>query len=270
MNEHHGASEVDPSALYYLLQTWVASHPIEPERLFQHMLKACREAKVWTSWRRPNEEKERLLRGVIESLYGDAAFLAELTAFCRALEPAFVRHSVAQSTLKLTAPGVPNIYQGTELFDFSLADPDNRRPVDFEIRSELLSSLESGGFSSVRGQPQRYKLWCLRQLLSLRRERPDAFGPRSSYLPVAVTGKAADRVVAYCRGADVVVAVPRLSQGIRGDYADTRLELSFHEGSQPSDFEDVFTGETPSSWELDELWRDFPSAVLRRRTKAEQ
>src|SRR5581483_3974578 len=128
---------------YLLYQTMIGAWPIGTDRLLPYIEKACREAKQRTSWLTPNEEFEAATREFIEALYRDERFSRDFQSFVTPLVPAGRTNSLAQVLLKLTAPGVPDTYQGTELWDLSLVDTDNRRPVDFDLRSRLLDELKS-------------------------------------------------------------------------------------------------------------------------------
>ena len=173
----------DPTIGYLAAQTLVGAWPIDGERLSAYLLKAAREAKLRTSWTNPDEAYESALDRFARAIVEDQSFALELE---RSIAP-WVRagrvNSLSQVLLKLTAPGVPDIYQGTELWDLSLVDPDNRRAVDFELREQMLSSLEGAlEADPLRGPGAKAlleavdsglpKLWVLRQALHLRRAHP--------------------------------------------------------------------------------------------------
>jgi len=254
-----GGSSVDPRTLYFLLQTLVGVWPISLERLQTYLLKAVREAKAWTSWLSPDLPREAALREFIAALLQDAEFGAEIATFVQRLQPAFERHSLALSLLKLTSPGVPDIYQGTELWDFSLADPDNRRPVDFVLRERLLAGFGSRASSPTapHGHPGEAKLWVIAQALRLRRERAECFDARGGYTPLDVEGEERQRVVAFQRGADVLCVAPRLTFGLES-WGDTRVRLP------RGRFVDVFSGRSPDSGHLQPILERFPVALLVR------
>ncbi len=143
LNEKHwGENPPDRSAEYLLYQTLVGAWPIDSERLWTYLEKAIREAKRKTSWTRPDPAYEAAVRGFAEGVLADSTFLADLAAFVAPLVAPGRVSSLAQVLLKLTAPGVPDFYQGSEIWDLSLVDPDNRRPVDYELRRRLLADLE--------------------------------------------------------------------------------------------------------------------------------
>jgi len=262
-----GGSSVDPRTLYFLLQTLVGVWPISGERLHAYLLKAVREAKAWTSWFSPDLPREAALRELTGALLEDAEFSAEIAHFVRRLQPAFERHSLSLSLLKLTAPGVPDIYQGTELWDFSLADPDNRRPVDFALRERLLAALDAPGVgggaagraalvppSRNHGESKLWLIWCL---LRLRRERPECFDQRGTYTPLEVEGDERQRVVAFQRGDDLLCIAPRLTWGLVS-WGDTRVRLP------RGRFVELFSGRSPDSGHLEPLLERFPVALLLR------
>jgi (1->4)-alpha-D-glucan 1-alpha-D-glucosylmutase len=182
---------------YFLLQTLAGAWPIEVERMQAYMEKALREAKRHTSWVDQNAEWEQAVMDFIGGVYADAALRRELDGFARELE--FTGDCVALRTaaLKLTVPGVPDIYQGDELPLFALVDPDNRRPVDWRWNETMLGRLAGG----AQPEPSIRKLWLTARLLGLRIRRPESFTGR--YEPLA----APETAVAFLRGDDVLVAV---------------------------------------------------------------
>jgi (1->4)-alpha-D-glucan 1-alpha-D-glucosylmutase len=251
-----GGASIDPRTLYFLLQTLVGVWPISLARLETYLLKAVREAKAWTSWLSPDLPREAALGEFTRALLEDVGFGAELGSLVQRLQAAFERHSLAASLLKLTAPGVPDIYQGTELWDFSLADPDNRRPVDFALRERLLGSIGSAAQAPSGGLGE-VKLWLIAQVLRLRQHRPECFDVRGTYTPLEVEGEERQRVVAFQRGADVLCVAPRLTLGL-GAWGETRVRLP------RGRFVDLFSGRTPDSGHLQPLLERFPVALLVR------
>ena len=161
----------------------------------------------------PNEAYEEALKEFVAGLLGDREFVADLEGFVEPLiEPGRV-NSLSQALIKLTAPGVPDIYQGNELWDLSLVDPDNRRPVDYEVRRKLLAELAGGPTPEAilgRSDEGLPKLWLTRQALHLRRRRPELFGPEGDYTPIEAKGPKADHVVAFGRGDGCVTVAARL------------------------------------------------------------
>jgi len=249
----------DRNAEYLLYQTLVGAWPIATERMIAYMEKASREAKVHTSWTQPNPDYDGALQQFIEGILDDREFKADLETFVKPLiEPGRV-NSLAQTLIKLTAPGVPDFYQGTELWDLSLVDPDNRRPVDYALRRRLLSELDGMTAEEIwsridEGLP---KLWIIRQTLKLRRSRK-LLEPESSYRPLVARGEKSAHVVAYTRGERIATVLPRLVIKLGAKWGDTTLELP--EGR----WRNAFTNETLNGGEiaLAKLLKRFPVGLL--------
>jgi (1->4)-alpha-D-glucan 1-alpha-D-glucosylmutase len=242
----------DRNTEYLLYQTLVGAWPISVERLQAYMLKAAREAKRQTSWTTPNPAYEKALEDFVTGIMNDDGFLEDAKAFIEPLILPGRISSLAQTLIRLTAPGIPDTYQGTEIWDLSLVDPDNRRPVDFELRLRLAQSLDSMNVEQVmegmeEGLP---KLWVITRALRLR----DRLG---SYTPMTIQGQQADRAIAYSRG-NVVTVVPRLTAGVL-DWADTSIELP---GGKA--WRNVLTGDGSEAGPvlLSGLFRRFPVALL--------
>jgi len=204
---------------YLLYQTLIGAWPIEAERLTAYAVKAAREAKVHTCWTDPSDAYEQALERFIAALLADADFLDRLQGLVRRLLPAARVHSLAQTLLKCTCPGVPDIYQGGELWLHTLVDPDNRREVDFDLRRRLLAA---GAADRETGAA---KLAVVRTALQVRRRLGEAFGPRGAYEPLETRGDAADHVVAFVRGGRAVTVVPRLVLTLDGRWGDTAVRL---------------------------------------------
>ena len=215
----------DRNTEYFLYQTMLGAWPIAPDRLLPYMEKACREAKQQTSWTNPNEDFERATRAFIEALYKDEEFLQDFENFVnRLIEPGRI-NSLSQLLLKLTAPGLPDMYQGTELWDLSLVDPDNRRPVDYEQRRRLLSEIPNLKVEQVwkridEGLP---KLWTVYHVLRARRKHVAAFA--GEYKPLKAAGAKAEHLIAYLRGKEALVLAPRLVMKLANDWSDTTIDV---------------------------------------------
>jgi (1->4)-alpha-D-glucan 1-alpha-D-glucosylmutase len=197
------------------------------ERVTAYIEKAVREAKMHTSWTEQNEPYERGVHEFITGAMNDAVFLSDLEEFVALLLPPGRINSLAQKLLTLTVPGVPDIYQGTELWDLSLVDPDNRRPVDFDLRRRLLDELPLLSPEDILARMEEGlpKLWVTRQALHARREHPELFGPKGAYRPLTAEGTKARHVVAFARGEGAISIAPRLVMRLGGDWSDTTLEL---------------------------------------------
>jgi (1->4)-alpha-D-glucan 1-alpha-D-glucosylmutase len=187
---------------YLIFQTLAAAWPIEPERLEAYMEKALREAKRNTSWVEPNAEHEAAVKRYCRALYELRDFRRDFDGFAADLAAAGDRAALGQLLLKLTVPGVPDIYQGDELLSLSLVDPDNRRPVDWDARRAALAEVAAGA-----EEPR--KLWLIHRALALRARRPIAF--TGSYEPLA----AGPDTVAFTRGGEVLAAARLRGDGAR-------------------------------------------------------
>ncbi|CAO3451216.1 malto-oligosyltrehalose synthase [Azospirillum largimobile] len=208
------------------------------ERIVGAMTKSMREAKLHSTWAAPNEAYE----GAVVSFIHDAldvtrrnAFLEAFLPFQASLARIGMVNGLSQTLLKLTSPGVPDIYQGCELWNLSLVDPDNRLPVDYDARRRLLEEVEDVvERGTIAGLLERWtdgavKLAVTRQALAVRADKPEVFSA-GEYLPLEATGDRADHVVAYARRAGddtVVVAVPRLAGqlGESPDWGNTAIPL---------------------------------------------
>jgi (1->4)-alpha-D-glucan 1-alpha-D-glucosylmutase len=219
-NERHRHGRwPDRNAEYLLYQTLAGAWPIDPARAGAFMAKAAREAKVHTSWTEPQADYDEALGAFVAAVLADPAFLAELTDFLagqRIIELGQVC-SLAQTTLLLTCPGIPDLYQGTEVWDFSLVDPDNRRPVDYAARRRLLAAVgdatpEAALASADQGGP---KIWLIHRLLRHRRRHPGSYGPAAGYQPLRVAGPRASHVVAFSRVAAWPCSCPAWSPASR-------------------------------------------------------
>jgi (1->4)-alpha-D-glucan 1-alpha-D-glucosylmutase len=194
----------DPVEEYFVYQTLVGAWPLEPERLEAYMEKAMREAKRHSSWADPDEEREGRVKVFCRGLYEHRPFLDSFEPFAGRVADAGERASLGQLLLKLTIPGVPDIYRGDEIVDLGLVDPDNRRPVDFGVRRSLLDAVRAGREAD---SPDTRKLRLIERVLDLRARRADAF--TGAYQPV----DAGDRTIAYMRGGEEVLVAIQLFPG---------------------------------------------------------
>jgi len=233
-----------------LLGSWPLDLDLDVEdyqqRLWQWQQKALREAKLQSSWSAPNEAYEQAVEAFLSRLLlseeGHALRTALATA-AQAIAAAGAVNSLAQSLLRLTVPGVPDLYQGDEFWDFSLVDPDNRRPVDFNARQRALNTPADIGELLFNWRDGRIKQALIAQVLALRKADPEIFR-HGRYTPLEVTGKHADHVVAFCRehqGKQLLVVVPRWSHRLLENrpekgpqphvnaqvWGDTRVKLPF-------------------------------------------
>lgn len=252
----------DRNTEYFLYQTLVGAWPIGSDRLVPAMRKAAKEAKVCTSWTDPDLAFEEALQGFVEGVMAHAEFTSDLSVFVEPLVWPAVVSSLSQTLIKCTAPGVPDIYQGAELWDLSLADPDNRRRVDFRRRQRLLAEVRRLSCTEVleRREEGLPKLFLLQRVLAMRRNYAEAFSPKGSYLPITADGKLAGRLVAFMRGEKAITLAPRLVVGLDGDWHGGTVELP------PGIWEDVFSGERfrGGPQKLSRLLEPFPVALLVR------
>ena len=225
----------DPNTEYLLYQTLVGAWPLDPhehdafvERVQAFARKAAREARVFTNWLHPHTAWEQAQDAFLARVLArtDAnPFLADLQAFLQPIAYFGALNALAQTLLKLAAPGVPDLYQGTELWDLSLVDPDNRRPVDFGRRQAALAALRTAEHASAAAQAVlaswpdgRVKLWITHRALHERRRHPALFA-RGAYLSLRAEGDRAPHAVAFARQlADrwALVVVPRLPAQLIG------------------------------------------------------
>ncbi len=205
------ADDVDVRTRYLLLQTLVGAHPLDADRLGALARKAVREAKDRTSWTRPDPVYESAVDDLVQRWSTDEDLRHDLDRFVASvLEPAARRTSVAQKVLQLTVPGVPDLYWGTEHWSYRLVDPDNRvAPELATLRDALAASVESAQSGDADPEGDLSKVAAVHAVLSLRARRPECFGPRGSYTPLAVDGPDADRVLAFARGDATVTVATR-------------------------------------------------------------
>lgn len=231
-----------------ILGAWTPDHlPDLPERLHGYAEKAMREAGDRTTWTEPDEVYEAAVHAAVDAVFTSDEVRGVLTGLAARIDEPGRSNSLAAKLLAITMPGVPDIYQGSELWETSLVDPDNRRPVDFDHRAAVLAGEDSDDAVD--------KLHVTSSALTLRRERPELF---TSYAPVLASGTAAGHVVAFDRGGAVTVAT-RLPLGLaaRGGWDDTVVEL-------PSGrWHDVLTG-APTDGRLADLLAVHPVALLVR------
>ena len=269
-----GSEAPDANEEYLLYQTLVGTWPLAPmdaeerdvytSRLQEYMQKALKEAKLHTSWINPNEQYERAVREFVAHVLDPSrsdAFVRDLSEFARLPTRAGLLNSLSQTLLKTTAPGVPDFYQGTELWSFTLVDPDNRRQVDYDERRALLASLREADLGdttefvkSLLEKPDdgRVKMYVTARALNFRRERAGLFS-RGRYAPLAARGRRAENVLAFARtrGEDACVAVAArffTRLGVRTEgalslraeaWGDTQLQLGDLGAGR---WRDVFTG----------------------------
>jgi (1->4)-alpha-D-glucan 1-alpha-D-glucosylmutase len=246
----------DGDFAYLLWQTFAGVGFVERERLHAYAEKAMREAATSTTWTAPDEAFESAVHAVIDAAYDDPTLHDPLAAFVERITPYGRTNSLGQKLVQLTMPGIPDVYQGTELWEDSLVDPDNRRPVDFDARRALLDRLDAGDDAPPIDESGAAKLWVVSRALRLRRDWPDLF---SGYAPVLGSGPAGEHVVAFDRGGAITVAT-RLPVGLdrRGGWGDTTIDI----GGAATD---VITGRRVArETRVAELLDSYPVALLVR------
>ena len=246
----------NPAFGLLLWQTFVGAGFIERERMHAYAGKAMREADDGTGWRTPDAGFEAAVHRAVDAGYDDADVHAVLADLVEAVSSPGRVNALTQKVIALTMPGVPDVYQGTELWDDSLVDPDNRRPVDFAARARLLASVRGAGDGPVPVDDSgRAKLLVVTRALHARRGRRELF---TSYRPVTVTGTAVEHLVAYDRGGAITLAT-RLPVALRrvGGWGTTSVVLP------AGTYTDVFTGRTCTGpTPVADVLADYPVALL--------
>lgn len=242
--------------------TWTDSGPIGHDRLTQYLEKASREQKIWTTWTEPDEEAENALFMFARYLITDEKITAKIQEFYDHTTPAFRSALLAAKAIQLTLIGVADNYQGEEVLQNSLVDPDNRRPVNYRELTAMLEKLDEHGRTSSCTLAEE-KMWLVAQILRLRREMPDVFvGLSGGYQPLPVTtGHAFAYARTYEDDPRVAVITERLHSGIAsGGYGEHTVVLP--DGS----WTDILTGKQyeGGSVILADLLATMPVAVLRR------
>lgn len=291
----------DSNEEYLIYQTLLGAWPLEGhrtegartfvERIQRYMEKAMREAKVHTSWINPNAEYDRAVADFITRILDEREspeFLEDFRAFQRRISHYGLFNSLAQTLLAIAAPGVPDTYQGTEIWDFSLVDPDNRRPVDYDRRREMLHEVQRLAAQSdlrqvakellASKEDGRIKLYLMSVALRCLREHPGLFSA-GAYLPLSARGGKANHIIAFARHSGdewAIAAVPRFFTRLTPDprqlplgkvWGDTQLLLN---ATPAMRWRNIFTGaevsatdrEGAASIAASELFADFPVAML--------
>ncbi len=246
-----------PRLSYLLAQVLVGVGMCDRQRLHDYADKAMREAKDGTSWTDPDPQFEQAVHDSIDACFDNLELYDAWDEILEEVKFAGRTNALVHKALQLTMPGIPDVYQGTELWDDSLVDPDNRRPVDYELRQELLSKVDSvntANHSSAMNETGLAKLTVTTRLLKLRRQNPELF---TTYRPVTARGEMADHVIAFDRGRATVVAT-RLPHSLAscGGWLSTEITL-------PYSGIDVLTGRFfEPEVTLEELMLDYPVAVI--------
>jgi len=285
----------DGNVEYLIYQTMLGAWPFDQneidafhQRLNDYVIKAVREAKVHSSWVEPDTVYEDALLSFIDSLFGtsdSSPFLSDFTAFQKRIARVGALNSLSQTLIKLTAPGIPDIYQGSDLWNLSLVDPDNRRPVDYLHRAQALARLDGADSDTqllhdltTNWQEGQIKLFLIQHVLHLRRSLSSLFANRN-YTPIIASGEREEHVFSYVRThktGDLLIVAPRLCSSIidEGDELTASRKWGNSTLSLPSDWHgqahDLISGETTPvvnvhgtrSVMLSEVLRYFPVGLL--------
>ncbi len=282
-----GETAPDGNEEYLIYQTLLGTWPLEgldsepgyAARIQDYMTKAIKEAKVNSSWVQPNEGWDEAVRGFIGAILKPGArnrFLSDFEEIAAEVARLGMINSLTQTVVKLTSPGMPDIYQGTELWDLSLVDPDNRRPVDYAARRQALQSLGSEPVAAellAHWKDGRVKLHVTRALLHLRRASPLVFS-EGGYEALGFDGGRAESCLGFRRlledGSGIITVVPRLSARVGfppvGEaWQDTTVKWSAQDSGR---WRNVLTGETHElsggPVAMADILRVFPAAVLKK------
>jgi len=254
---HRSPAGPDAAAEQLLWQTLVGAWPLSAARAVAYLEKAAREAKVHTSWVDPVPAFDHALAAFVSAVLADEQITAVVDGFVADLLPAWRVTALAQKAVQLTMPGVADSYQGSELWDLSLVDPDNRRPVDYQIRRALLRTQRDGRPPAVHDDRGAAKLYLVAALLRLRRQHPEHFLADASYTPL----DAGSRAVAFVRSDAVLTVAPiRAADVQRRGWAADQVELPVGRWRDVLTGVDRAGGPTPLASLLDA----FPVAVLVR------
>ena len=252
---HEVAGFPDPDLENLIWQAVIGAWPASRERLHAYAEKASRESGVSTNWISPNTRFEERLHAAIDTVFDDPLAASVVEETVAEFESAGLSNGLSAKLLQLAAPGIPDVYQGSELWETSLVDPDNRRAVDFASRAKLLDTIDAGWLPPI-DESGAAKLLITARVLRLRRKRPERF---TRYSPVDVFGAARDHAVAFDRGGAIAVAT-RLPHTLKktGGWHDTAIEPR---GEQ---LVDVLTGQrfTGGRILLADLLNRYPAALL--------
>lgn len=281
----NGRQAPDANEEYFVYQTLLAAYPFEEakmqdfaQRLTAYMVKALREAKVNSSWIAPNVPYEEAATQFVTAILQNKHFLYDFLPFQKQIARYGVYNSLAQTLLKIACPGIPDFYQGSELWNLSMVDPDNRRPVDFQLRQKLLAEVSASEPSNSQTYLENYesgkaKLYVIFKALQVRRRLKGLF-EEGTYLPLKIEGELSKHLFAFAKSKGdqfVIVVVPRFVASLlepslswsEVDWEDTSLTLP---NQAPASYIEMFTGARLHSNSgrllVSEVLSDFPVALL--------
>lgn len=268
-----GRNAPDAREEYLLYQVLLAAWPLElshadddfRRRIKGYLRKAQNEARRNTTWVFPHKDWQDATDAFIDAALDSEEFMSDFLPFAQRIAERGMILSLAQTVLRLTSPGMPDLYQGNEIWDFSLVDPDNRRPVDFDHRAQLLATLDSRSARDLweKRKDGAIKMQTIRALLHCRRENPDLFY-KGEYVPVAPTGEGADSIVSFLRrigSTELLVVVPRRLAKGQPDWARIEIPLP---AKRP--WKNILTGsalkQKDGALSVDAIFAEWPVAVL--------
>ncbi|MDK2821686.1 MAG: (1-_4)-alpha-D-glucan 1-alpha-D-glucosylmutase [Clostridia bacterium] len=281
-----------------IYQTLLGTWPLEEKdmenfhkRIEEYLIKALREAKIYTNWLEPNNDYETAIKKFLSAILEDNKFVQDLLEFSKLTSYYGALNSLSQLLLKITSPGIPDFYQGTELWNFSLVDPDNRRPIDFEKHNELLTKLlekekNIGELALTQELLSNWKngevkLYLTYKALNFRKNSEKIF-KEGEYIPVKVQGTYEEHICSFLRKLEnnwVLIVVPRLMVGLQEEMFNqvqintlTLKKINWKETSLllpeevPEKWYNIFTGEEVTKKDknikIDQLFKNFPVALL--------
>jgi (1->4)-alpha-D-glucan 1-alpha-D-glucosylmutase len=276
---------------YFLYQTLIGSYPFNDDesekyinRIKEYIVKAVREARINSSWVLPNNEYEKAYTDFSEKILKSSdqnEFLKDFIPFQKKVAHYGVINSIAQAIIKITSPGIPDFYQGTELWDFSLVDPDNRRPIDYKLRDKLLSEIKQQSKENISEcvknvcsnvKDGRIKLFSVYNALKARNKNINVF-QKGSYQKLEPKGERKTNIFSFARNFEdkwIVVVVPRFCTELVGEnefpvgqkvWKDTQVALP----SENLRFKNIFTDEDIEDGNkicISAALKTFPAAVL--------
>lgn len=276
-------SAPDSNEEYFIFQMLIGAWPFDGnpgEKFFErsraYLQKVLREAKEHSSWAAPDEEYEEEIYSYLKKLINDKDFLKSFNEFHKRVAAYGALKSLSQSLLKITAPGIPDIYQGTELWDLSYVDPDNRRPVDYKLRKEYLKELENASLEELPRLKKEYsngkiKMFCQHKALKTRAKYSEVFD-EGEYIPLEFKGEHLQKILAFARKTKkrtIIVITPLKVTDLFSEdmevkkeaFRDLHLEVP---ESLRATFVNEFTGKefSSNSLLLSDLLQDFPVALL--------
>jgi (1->4)-alpha-D-glucan 1-alpha-D-glucosylmutase len=272
VGEEKGRPAPLPNDEYFIYQSLLGGFPADlaitdefRTRFHDMLTKALREAKMATNWDKPDEDYERKCHAFVDALLsGEASFMSDFLSFTRRCIRESVRYSLSQLLLRLTAPGIPDIYQGAEYWDLSFVDPDNRRPVDYGLRRRLLQQIKEGG-TTVPGDNEAAKLFTIYKTLAYRNAHATVFR-EGAYIPIDIGGPR----LAFIRHHEkdwalIIVPLIRMASA-----PQESLSVKLPEEA-PAVWTNIFTGESfqlsGSRLEPDGPLKKFPVAMLTGRNE---